>query len=322
MSIHPFVSRDIRSKLAALEGQDINDLDAWDLRKRILDRAANGKELTGLTLPWSKTHDRIRLRPGEVSVWAGFNAHNKSTILSQVATWAAQQTRVGIASFEMEMEDTAVLMAQMASGTPSPSARWVNDFCSWSKDRIYLYDRLDTVPTDVVLSGVDYMGEQLGCGLIVIDSLMMCGVADDMEKERSFMHTLTGLAKVYKCHIAVAHHMRKPQHGDESYIPNKFDLRGSGGISDLAHSVFVCWNNKAKKELEFKVKENIPLTPEENTKWTKLSGRPDQLLLVAKQRHGNYEGGVSLWQHDSRQFTPTSKKQPAYIDIPRLEETA
>ena len=322
MSVVPFVSRDVRKKLAELEGQDINDLDSWDIRKRVLDRSANGKELTGIKLPWTKTHDKIRLRPGEVSVWAGFNAHNKSTLLSQVAVWASQDHGVGIASFEMELEDTAVLMAQIAGGTSNPSPRWVNDFCSWSKDRIFIYDRLDTVPTDVVLSGVDYMGEELGCDLIVIDSLMMCGVADDMERERAFMHTLTGLAKVYGTHIAVAHHMRKPPHGDESYIPNKFDLRGSGGISDLAHSVFVCWNNKAKKELEGKIGDNLPLTPEELSRWDKLKDRPDQLLITSKQRHGNFEGAIGLWQHDSRQFTPTSKRQAAHIEIPRLAEGA
>lgn len=308
-----------RKKLAAQEANSINDLDDWGLRKRILDRHRDGKTLNGITLPWAKTHDKIRLRPGEVSVWAGFNAHNKSTILSQVSVWAARETKVGIASFEMELEDTANLMAQQAAGTDKPAPRWVNDFCSWSKDRIFIYDRLDTVPTDVVLSSVDYMGETLGCGLIVIDSLMMCGVADDMDRERSFMHQLTGLAKVYKTHIAVAHHMRKPQHGDESYVPNKFDLRGSGGISDLAHSIFICWHNKAKKELAWKVDEGIGMTSDELNKWDKLKDRPDQLLITAKQRHSHFEGATALWQHRSRQFTPTSKCEPLPFDIPRLE---
>ena len=318
MNVLKFPSRDIRKKLAALEGQDIYTLTEWEQRQRVLERAKNGKALTGIKLPWGKTHDKVRLRAGEVSVWAGFNAHNKSTILAQVAAWAAQDVKVGVASFEMEMEDTAVLMAQLMGGTGEPSIQWVNDFCEWTKDRVYIYDRLDTVPTEVVLSGVDYMGEELGCGLIVIDSLMMCGVADDMERERAFMHALTGLAKVYKTHIAVAHHMRKPQHGDEAYIPNKFDLRGSGGIADLAHSVFICWHNKAKKELAHKVDNSVPMTPEELAKWEKLKDRPDQLLITAKQRHGHYEGGVGLWQHDSRQFTASPKKNPMHIDIPRL----
>lgn len=311
--------RDVRKKLAALEGQDIYTLAEWEQRQRVLERAKNGKALTGIKLPWGKTHDKVRLRPGEVSVWAGFNAHNKSTLLAQVAAWAAQETRVGVASFEMEMEDTAVLMAQIVGGTQVPDIRWVNDFCEWTKDRVYIYDRLDSIPPEQVLSGIDYMADDLGCGLIVLDSLMMIsGVVDDMERERAFLQTLTGLAKHYQTHIALAHHMRKPQHGDEAYIPNKFDLRGSGGIADLAHSIFICWHNKARKVLEGKVNENLPMTPEELQKWDKLKDKPDQLLIVAKQRHGAFEGPIALWQHDSRQFTASPKRTPIHLDIPRL----
>lgn len=318
-SIHQFKPKDIRRKLAELEGTDINDFSEWEQRERVLARRTEGKALTGLKLPWSKTHDKVRLRPGEVSVWAGHNGHNKSTLLAQVATYAAQETRVAIASFEMDMEDTANLMAQHAAGTADVDTRWLNDFCSWSKDRIFIYDRLDTVPTDVVLSGVDYMGEQLGCGLIVIDSLMMCGVADDMERERAFMQTLTGLAKVYQTHIAVAHHMRKPPHGDETGMPSKFDLRGNGGIADLAQSIFICWQDKAKKEIADKIDEGVPLSTDELARWDKVKDYPDQILKVAKQRNARFEGGLGLWQHSSRQFIGSKKHSPMSIEIPRLE---
>lgn len=322
MNIHKIPSRDVKKKLAALEGQDIHDLSGWDVRKRVLDRHANGRELTGIKLPWEKTHDKVRLRPGEVSVWAGFNAHRKSTVLSQVAAWASREVKVGMASLEMPLEETAYIMAMQAAGTAQPDTRWVNDFCTYSENRIFIYDRLDTVPTDQVYSAIDYMAEDLGCGLIVIDSLMMCGVADDMDRERAFMHTLTGLAKLYKTHIAVAHHMRKPQHGDESYVPNKFDLRGSGGISDLAHSVFICWHNKKRKELKLKVDNGVTLNADERVRYDKEIDRPDQLVIVAKQRNGEFEGGTALWQHPSRQFCETSRLMATHLRIPRLDERA
>lgn len=320
MTLKLVSNTDVRKKLADLEGQDINDFSEWSIRERVLERARNGKTQTGIKFPWAKTHDLMRLRPGEVSVWAGFSGHNKSTLLSQIAVWAARETCVGIASFEMELEDTANLMACQSAGTASPDIRWVNDFCSWSQGRIYVYDRLDSIPPEQLLSGVDHMAETLECGLIIIDSLMMVsGVVDDMERERAFLQTLTALAKHHKTHIALAHHMRKPQHGNESYIPNKFDLRGSGGIADLAHSIFICWHNKARKELEFKIQGNIPMTPEEMAAWERQQDRPDQLLIVAKQRHGSFEGGTGLWMHPSRQFTATSRRQAECLEIPRLE---
>lgn len=322
-TIHEIPEIDIRRKLAELEGNDIKDPSDWETRRRVLDRHKNGKQLTGLTLPWSKTHSKVRLREGELSVWAGYNAHNKSTLLSQVATWAAREVKVGIGSFEMELEDTYNLMAQIGGGTHEPATRWVNDFLNWCQGRVYVYDRLEAVPAAQVLSGIDYMAGHLGCKLIVIDSLMMCrGIVGDMDAERDFCHTLTGLAKHYQVHIALAHHMRKPQHGDESRIPNKFDLKGSGGIADLAHSIFICWHNKALKKLETKIADGIPLSADEQSRYAKIKDSSEQLIMVDKQRHGSFEGGVALWQHKSRQFTTSSRRDAVHLEIPRMDESA
>ena len=322
-TIHEIPMTDVRRKLAELEGNDIKDPTDWVTRKRVLDRHKHGKQLTGLKLPWGKTHHKVRLREGELSVWAGYNAHNKSTLLSQIATWAAKDVRVGIGSFEMELEDTYNLMAQIAGGVSEPATRWVNDFLTWCQGRVYVYDRLEAVPADQVLSGIDYMAGVLGCKLIVIDSLMMCrGIVGDMDAERDFCHTLTGLAKHYHVHIALAHHMRKPQHGDETRVPNKFDLKGSGGIADLAHSIFICWHNKALKKLNGKMADNLPLAAEEITRHNKIKDDPEQLIMVDKQRHGDFEGGIALWQHKSRQFTASIKRESVHIELPRMEEPA
>jgi len=311
--------KDIRRQLAEVQGNSIKDPSNWETRKRILDRHANGKQLTGLKLPWGKTHDKVRLREGELSVWAGYNAHNKSTLLSQIATWAAQEVKVGIGSFEMELEDTYTLMAQIAAGTSKPDTRWVNDYLTWCQERIYVYDRLEAVPGDQVISGIDYMAGVLGCKLVVIDSLMMCrGIVGDMDAERDFCHLLTGLAKYHHIHIALAHHMRKPPHGEETRVPNKFDLKGSGGIADLAHSVFICWNNKQLRKLNEKVSDGVPLTAEEATRHAKIKDDPEQLIMVDKQRHGAFEGGIALWQCESRQFTSSSSRQAMPFVIPRL----
>ncbi len=321
MNISDIPEIDVRAKLATLEGQDVKDPSTWDVRRRVLDRHANGKALTGIKLPWHKTHHQVRLRPGEVSVWAGFNAHNKSTLLSQCAAWAGLETKVAIASFEMELEDTYALMANQVAGSPAPPSRWVNDFLSWCQNRIYIYDVLDSVTSGRLLSAVDHMAGTLDCGLIVVDSLMMVrDVVDDMERERQFLSTLAALAKHYKVHIALAHHMRKPHSGDESYVPNKFDLRGSGGIADIAATIFICWNNKARKKLQDKHDNHIPLTAQERDRWDTEKDKPDQLLIVAKQRHGAYEGATGLWAHPSRQFLAKPAVSPLHIEIPRVAE--
>lgn len=311
-----FTDLDASSYLAGVESKSIKDLQDWETRERILKRAKEGKAMTGIELPWSKTHDKVRLRPGELSVWAGYDGHNKSTILCQVAVHAAQKYKVGIASFEVDLEDTAILMAQLAGGTPEPANRWVNDFCTWAENRIYIYDRLDVVPTPVVTAGVQYMGDHLGCDLIIIDSFMMCGADGDTEQEKSFIRTLAGLAKSLNTHIAIAHHMRKPDgHHGEAKIPGKFDLRGTSVLSGVASSVFICWHDKELKKIKWKMDAGQSLSAQESER---VRNDPDQLLIVAKQRNSQFEGGFQLWQHPSRQFTATSTSRPMLIDIPRL----
>jgi hypothetical protein len=64
---------------------DASSLDPQELRKASSFEEAVLAETyrrdEGLTLPWLKTHDLIRLRDGEVSVWGGINGHGKALCL-------------------------------------------------------------------------------------------------------------------------------------------------------------------------------------------------------------------------------------------------
>lgn len=300
--------------LAEQESQDIRRAD--DFRFEVLELIQNGDTLTGITLPWSKTHDKVRLREGEVSVWAGINGHMKSMLLGQVAMHAARDVTIGIASFEMPVAATLRRMAQQASCTTETSTRFANDFLTWAGERMWFYNRLDSVPANRVLGCVLHMGEKLGCKLVVVDSLMMCGVTDDMERERKFMAQLTALAKSLKIHVAIVHHVRKPHKGDDSYIPSRFDVKGNGAIVDLASSLFLCWNNKKKREYQNRLDRGQTLSIAEQEEY---ANDPDQLLIVAKQRHAAFEGNISLWIHPCMQFTSRSDRAAVPFDIPRLE---
>lgn len=308
-----FSDKRVQQFLAAQESQDINTADHH--RFEVLELIKNGDSLTGIKLPWCKTHDKVRLGEGEVSVWAGINGHMKSMILGQVAMWASRDTTIGIASFEMPVAVTLRRMVHQAAGTDQPDIRFANDFMTWAGERMWFYNRLDSVPAARVLACVLHMGETLGCKLVVIDSLMMCGVTDDMEKERKFMAQLTALAKSLKIHVALVHHVRKPAKGDDSYIPTRFDVKGNGAIVDLASTLFLCWNNKKKKRMESILEQGGKLSPDDQDEY---DNAPDQLLIVAKHRHGSFEGSIPLWVHPSMQFTPDSRKRVMTLDIPRL----
>src|SRR3546814_9699182 len=76
----------------------------------------------GLSLPWKKTWDAVKLRPGETSIWAGVNGHGKSTLLSYVvAGMGATGVKVCMASMEYRPALWMMRMNRQAAGIAVPS---------------------------------------------------------------------------------------------------------------------------------------------------------------------------------------------------------
>jgi twinkle protein len=280
-----------------LEAQEIYSAGHWT--DAVVRRATQGVKLTGDTLPWSKTHGNVRLRPGELSIWAGMNGHKKSMLLGFVMVNLMGRCNVSIASLEMKPEETLFRMCRQGVGCmPSESA--AREFMSWADQSVLVYDQLDKVAQEKILGYVHYCAKELGCRHVVIDSLTKCGLAQgDHDAEKDFIDRLQWAAKTLNCHIHLVCHVRKPSAQGEEYIPNKFDVRGAGELTDLVDNVFIVWKDKAKEQAK-KIKDSGQQMSDSLIK--KLDA-PDQLLIVAKQRHGEWEGAIQLWFHEeSLQF--------------------
>lgn len=304
-----FTDRKLQAILADAEAHSVQCL--GDYENEVIDLLSRGDELSGIKFPWGKTHGLVRLRYGEVSVWAGINGHRKSTLLNQVALWATRECPVGICSLEMPVPSLAKLMVTQAAGAPKPTADWAKALLKRIGNRMWFYDRLGSVPPIELLGAVHALNNE-GCRLMVIDCLQMARVSDDMERERLFMSELVSLAKALDVHVALVHHVRKPQSGGDEYVPSRFDVKGNGAIIDLAQNLFICWANKARARVERKVEHNMTLTDAEQKI---LDDEPDQKLIVAKQRHAEFEGPIHLWHHPSRQFTATNKREPLRLEV-------
>jgi twinkle protein len=293
------------------ESQEFRTMDEY--KDELLEYLDNGDQLVGDTLPWSKTHFDIRLRDGEISIWAGMNGHMKSMMTGMVALWLAHSTKVCIASMEMKPRDTILRMAHQSAGC-KPSKAWVERLVHWGMDRIYIYDQLDTVMPDRILGMVYYAAKELGCKHIFIDSLTKCGIpSKESGLEKSFIDRLAWAAKTLRVHVHLIAHVRKPSQAGEEYIPNKFDVRGAGELVDLVDNLFIVWKNKQRSELQRLQNEGFALNDKQQEKLEKES---DQLLIVAKQRHGVYEGKTKLWFHgDSMQFTPDGSNRPLPFNL-------
>lgn len=273
----------------------------------------DGWQLRGDRLPWAKTFSNVAFNYGQVSLWGGINGHKKSMLLGQVMQWFAKITRVGIASFEMPVNSTMERMVTQSAGCLA-SNRFVDQWLDWSNNRIYLYDRLDTVPENQLLGAIYYMATACGCKHVMIDSLTKIGInLNDKGSEKRFMDKLSATAKVLDIHIHIVAHVRKPPQGGDDYKPTKFDVRGAGELTDLVDNVLLVWMDKKKEKLKNLYEMNPNALNESQLDYL---NKPDQILTVAKQRYGRWEDNIALWfDNDSLQFTGDSSGQILPFDV-------
>lgn len=261
-----------------VESTDIVDFKHYTAK--VKERIANGVSHNGEKLPWSKSFDLVRLRPGEVSIWAGVNGHGKSLLLGQIMLWLPPTQKVLIASLEMPGEATIARMCQQTLTTGVPSDKYIDWFMEESNN-FYLYDVTGTVPAKRILPLVYYASKVMGINHIVLDSLVKFGIRhDDLTGQKDFVNELCAIAKDFGSHIHLVHHMKKGE--KESQEPDKWDIKGAGEITDLADNVFMHQRHKDKEKKIDDGEEVNELAP-------------DASLHCAKQRHGEWEGKIALY---------------------------
>lgn len=291
---------DFTAFMAEPEGQE-KVRPASSFADEVVRRFATPEEMQGLALPWAKTRNQFRIRPHELTLWSGFSGHGKSLLLNQVMlSLMAQGERVMIASMEMKPVATLQRMARQATGTATPAPESVRAFATWTDSKLWIYDRLGSVKWKKLIAVMRYSAQQLGVTQFVIDSLMRCGIADDdYNGQKEFLDALTTFKMDYRAHVHLVLHSRKKE--DENTPPGKLDIRGTGTISDLADNVATCWRNKRKEAA-------IAQASYQRSKADcAVLDQPDALLIVDKQRHGEWEGRISLWfENGPMQYVETS----------------
>lgn len=256
----------------------------------------------------TKLRGRIEFRPGEVTVWAGFNGHRKSMFAGQVALdLCVQRQRTLIASMEMYPSKTLARMARQAYGTHRLIPEQARHFSRWTDGRLWLFDHMGRVEPKVMVAVMRYFAEKCQGQHVFIDSMMMvCASEESLDEQKQFTTDLVRIAQETGLHVHLVAHCRKPQQGEDK-PPTKYDLRGSAAISDQAHNIVTCWANKAKK---------AALQKDPND--AKALAEADQFITVEKQRNGEWEGRVSLWFHEgSMRFsdTRTESLEPYRLEV-------
>lgn len=252
-------------------------------------------ETPGLYLPWKKTESQFKFRLGDTTILAGINGHGKSEIVNHIIVDAISQgERFGIASLEME--------ARYLCGKLYRQAGWTRG-CNFSSqigeyfNDIFLYNKVGTGDLDQILESFIYARKRYGVKYFVIDSLSKCGIADDdYTAQKIAVEKIFDFSIKHLVHVILVVHIRKQK--DELSIPTKFDIKGSGGMTDAVSNVLVVWRNKVKEAARRNGNQAKEL-------------EPDQVLRCVKQRSTGQETHVNLWFHaPSCQFLPERNDRP------------
>jgi len=234
----------------------------------------------------TKLRDVIEFRPGEMTVWAGYNGHRKSMFSGQVALdLCVQNERVLVASFEMQPERTLARMCKQAHGAEKISRPVIDRFATWTNGRLWMFDHIGRIDPARCIAVCRYFAEEKKGTQVFIDSMMMvCASEESLDEQKQMTTDLVRLAQETNLHVHLVAHCRKPQ--DDNKPPSKYDLRGSAAISDQAHNVITVWANKPKKAA-------LELNPHD----IKALEQADMAITVEKQRNGEWEGRLGLWFH-------------------------
>lgn len=265
-------------------------VDPAGLVGRISDVVRGVGAFEGATLPWAGLHDKVRLPKGQFSLWAGINFHGKSSLLRQVSLHLMRSgERVCGAFLEEQVEVTMAEFAQLMlpdielpMQQPEVLNDWLDVACNWASGRLWLYNQTRMMDPQRILALIAYAAKEKRCTHFVLDSLMRTGLAqDDYEGQRKFVNQLTNYAMQLGVHIHLVHHIVKV---DESQVPGRDSIRGTGAITDQAHHVFIVWRDVTE---------------------VKPPDKPDGLLVIAKNRGirpANWIGKVQMHVHRSGQF--------------------
>lgn len=240
----------------------------------------------------------FEFRPGELSVWTGYNGHGKSLMLSQVLLGLMQQgERVMVFSGEMTPERQLKRMVKQCAGLDRPTWQFIDAIGNWMHDKLWLFNVVGSAAIDRLLTVFLYGSKRYGMRHFVIDSLMMTDVPEDgpgsMTAQKDAMRKLCDFARRNGVHVHLVAHPRKG--ADESKGPGKLDVAGSSKITDGADNVFTVWS--ARKD------ENDPdIDPD----------KADAKLELQKQRNGDFQHFTQwLWfSKDAQQFCTSSRRKP------------
>jgi twinkle protein len=253
----------------------------------------SNSDTMGFRSGWEKLDEEdIRFRPSELWGLTGINGHGKSMWLGQLCLNAIEQgNKVLICSPEMTPERLLHRMLRQAGGSEHPPEAYRDKLLGWLEGNLWLYEDRITPSAKKLLACFEYAYARYGINVFVVDSLTNMVDQQDYSAQQKFVETLVHFKQTTASTIFLVTHSRKGD--DENTAPNKFDVKGSGSVTDLADGFMSLWKNKRKAD---HLEQAAILNEEPDEKFVK---QWDVYLEILKNRNGGYEGRVGF-QFDPR----------------------
>ena len=292
-----------------------------DIREQVKTAMREGFD-NGLAIemPFPVLHNKLRLRPTEVSLLAGINGHGKTELASQISLCAIQQGyKVGVASLEWSKPLYASRMLRQATCMDAGeiSEAYVDHCLDYYDGKMFLFGCTGTNKFDSVLSNMKYLRRRYGIDLFVIDNLAKLGFdEDDYNGQKHVVDALTDFTNEHNCHVMLVLHIRKVQ--SESIIPDKMDIKGSGAIADMAKTILFIWRHKEKERVSNKKRAGQAISSKEES----ILAKSDAVFGCVKQNGGEWEGRAYLDFHPvSHRFTDGNGIKPTpFVNYSNLGE--
>jgi twinkle protein len=258
----------------------------------------------GFASPWPKLDKLIWFRPGEFSLWSGFNKSGKTTMLNHVMlSGMSQRERICIASLEIKPRKLLKRMTRQSTAERQPKVETIRDAHIWYDGKLWMFDLVGKAKTERLFEVFEYARQRYGITQFVIDSLMRCGIAkDDYNAQADFGDACAEFSTSHNVNVHLVAHSNKSGRDREF---SRLDVRGAGELADLAHNIYaVAKNEKKEKAIE------LCITTHQNIPQQTLD-EPDAYLICDGTRDGEWTGRAGLWfEPDSLQYLETPNARP------------
>lgn len=276
--------------------KQIEDFNVYEAEKVKTGITILDKTITGLVM-------------GCLNIITGYNGSGKSTLINQICV--AEAIEQGFKTFifsgelthsnlkywlystlvnECDIEECQTTDGVAYHKVSQLAKEKIGD---WLDDKLYIYDS-DDYSQSSILSVMRKLIKRKGVKVFVLDNLMTIDLENnrnELQAQKEFVKELKKIAKEFDVLIHLVAHPRKPQEAGQKL--NKFDVAGSGDITNLADYVLGI-HRTTKDDLE-RYEEELAKAEKENRE-PKLHHPKDASITLFKDRPtGTGDVEATLW---------------------------